>query len=78
MPRLLPVLALLLPLLPTPSAQAAGPTGDPSTWTDRQLAAQLVLAGYDMSLTDDAVPWVREGLGGVVLFGTPRRISPPA
>jgi beta-N-acetylhexosaminidase len=69
--RLLPVLALLLPLLPAAPTQAAGPTGDPSGWTDRQLAAQLVLAGYDMSRTDDAVPWVREGLGGVVLFGTP-------
>ncbi|MDQ3343696.1 MAG: hypothetical protein M3524_09005 [Actinomycetota bacterium] len=71
MRRLLPALALLLPLLSAPHVQAAGPTGDPSTWTDRQLAAQLVLAGYDMSRTDDAVPWVREGLGGVVLFGTP-------
>ena len=71
MRRLLPALALLVPLLAVPPAHAAGPTGDPSTWTDRQLAAQLVLAGYDMSRTDDALPWVREGLGGVVLFGTP-------
>lgn len=70
MRRLLPALALLLPLLPAP-ALAAGPTGDPAGWTDRQLAAQLVLAGYDMSRTDDALPWVREGLGGVVLFGRP-------
>jgi beta-N-acetylhexosaminidase len=69
--RLLPVLALLLPLLASTPAQAAGPAGDPAGWTDRQLAAQLVLAGYDMSRTDDALPWVREGLGGVVLFGTP-------
>ena len=71
MRRLLLVLALLVPLLAAPGSQAAGPTGDPSGWTNRQLAAQLVLAGYDMSRTDDAVPWVREGLGGVVLFGTP-------
>ena len=71
MRRLLPLLALLLPLLPVPAAQAAGSTGDPTGWTDRQLAAQLVLAGYDMSRTDDALPWVREGLGGVVLFGRP-------
>lgn len=68
---LLPLLALVLPLTPVPAAQAAGPTGDPATWSDRHLAAQLVLAGYDMSRTDDAVPWVREGLGGVVLFGAP-------
>ena len=72
MRRLLPLLALLLPLLvQTPTAQAAGPTGDPSRWTDRQLAAQLVLAGYDMNRTDDALPWIRNGLGGVVLFGKP-------
>ncbi|MEX2290060.1 MAG: glycoside hydrolase family 3 N-terminal domain-containing protein [Mycobacteriales bacterium] len=71
MRRLLPLLALLVPLLAAPPAQAAGPTGDPSTWTDRQLAAQLVLAGYDMSRTDDALPWVRNGVGGVVLFGRP-------
>lgn len=70
MRRLLAAAALLLPFVPAP-AHAAGPTGDPSTWSDRHLAAQLVLAGYDMSRTDDAVPWVREGLGGVVLFGTP-------
>ena len=71
MRRLLLLPVLLLPLLlPGPSAHA-GPTGDPSTWTDRQLAAQLVLAGYDMSRTDDAVPWVRSGLGGVILFGKP-------
>lgn len=72
MRRPLPLLiALLLPLLPVPVAHAAGPTGDPAGWTDRQLASQLVLAGYDMSRTDDALPWVREGLGGVVLFGRP-------
>jgi beta-N-acetylhexosaminidase len=52
-------------------AQAAGPTGDPSGWTDRQLAAQLVLAGYDMSHVGDAVPWLQAGLGGVILFGRP-------
>ena len=74
MRRLRPLLALLVlaVLVPAaPDARAAGPTGDPAGWTDRQLAAQLVLAGYDMSRTDDAIPWVREGLGGVVLFGTP-------
>lgn len=72
MRRLLPLLALLLPLLAqSPTAHAAGPTGDPSRWTDRQLAVQLVLAGYDMSRSDDALPWVRNGLGGVVLFGAP-------
>lgn len=67
---LLVLAALLLPLLPAPAAHA-GPTGDPSGWTDRQLAAQLVLAGYDMGRLDDALPWVRNGVGGIVLFGTP-------
>ncbi|MDT7572628.1 MAG: beta-N-acetylhexosaminidase [Actinomycetota bacterium] len=40
-------------------------------WTGRQLAAQLVMAGYDMGRVGDATPWVQAGLGGVVLFGTP-------
>ncbi|TAL13194.1 MAG: glycoside hydrolase family 3 protein [Frankiales bacterium] len=67
---LLPLLALLLPLVPAAPAQA-GPTGDPAGWTDRQLAAQLVLAGYDMGRLADAETWVRNGIGGIVLFGTP-------
>lgn len=67
---LLPLLALLLPLVPAAPAQA-GPTGDPAGWTDRQLAAQLVLAGYDMGRLGDAETWVRNGVGGIVLFGTP-------
>lgn len=50
-------------------SQAAGPTGDPAGWTDRQLALRLVMAGYDMNRTDAALPWVRDGLGGVLLFG---------
>src|SRR5204863_8459702 len=54
-----------------PPARAAGPHGDPTGWTDQQLAAQLVLAGYDMNRLGDAVPWVQAGLGGVILFGTP-------
>ena len=70
MRRLLVVAALLAGLV-APPAGAAGPTGDPAGWTDRQLAAQLVLAGYDMSRIGDATPWVQAGLGGVVLFGTP-------
>ncbi|MGI8535671.1 MAG: glycoside hydrolase family 3 N-terminal domain-containing protein, partial [Mycobacteriales bacterium] len=44
---------------------------DPAGWTDRQLALRLVMAGYDMSRTDAALPWVRDGLGGVLLFGRP-------
>ena len=71
MRRLLLVLLPVLLLLPTAPSAQAGPAGDPSRWTDRQLAAQLVLAGYDMRRTDDALPWVRNGVGGVILFGPP-------
>lgn len=53
------------------SSSAAVPSADPATWTDRQLALRLVMAGYDMSRTQDAVPFVREGLGGVLLSGRP-------
>lgn len=52
-------------------SSAAGPAGDPSTWIDRQLALRLIMAGYDMSRTAVALPLVREGLGGVLLFGRP-------
>ena len=69
--RLLLALLPVLLLLPAAPAAQAGPTGDPATWSDRQLAAQLVLAGYDMRRTDDALPWVRSGGGGVILFGPP-------
>ncbi|MCA1721970.1 MAG: glycoside hydrolase family 3 protein, partial [Actinobacteria bacterium] len=70
MRRLLVALLLVAGIAAAP-AHAGGPTGDPSGWTDRQLAAQLVLAGYDMSRLGDAVPQVQAGLGGVILFGTP-------
>ncbi|MDT7547935.1 MAG: beta-N-acetylhexosaminidase, partial [Actinomycetota bacterium] len=69
--RRLVVAALLLAAVGVPPASAAGPSGDPAAWTDRQLAAQLVLAGYDMAHVGDAVPWVQAGLGGVILFGKP-------
>ena len=68
--HLLVLAALLATLLPAPPAHA-GPTGEPSTWSDRQLAAQLILAGYDMGRLDGAATWVRNGVGGIVLFGTP-------
>jgi beta-N-acetylhexosaminidase len=63
--------ALLLAAVGLVPARAAGPNGDPSRWTDRQLAAQLVLAGYDMNRVGDATAWVQAGLGGVILFGSP-------
>lgn len=69
--RRLLALALLLSVIGLAPAHATGPTGDPAGWTDRQLAAQLVLAGYDMQHIGDATPWVQAGLGGVILFGRP-------
>jgi beta-N-acetylhexosaminidase len=51
--------------------EVAAPTADLSGWTNRRLAAQLVLAGVDMHHLDDAQDWVRRGAGGIVLFGEP-------
>jgi beta-N-acetylhexosaminidase len=45
---------------------------DPARWSDRRLAAQLVLAGIDVSRLDVAADWARRGVGGVVLFGDPQ------
>lgn len=44
---------------------------DPAAWSNRRLAAQLVMSGIDMSALPSARPWVADGLGGVVLFGRP-------
>ena len=63
--------ALLLSSAVPTQAAAPAPVGDPAGWSDRRLAAQLLFAGYDARRTDDALPLVREGLGGVVLFGPP-------
>jgi beta-N-acetylhexosaminidase len=63
--------ALLLGTVGLVPARAAGPVGDPAGWSDRSLAAQLVLAGYDMRHVADATVQVQAGLGGVILFGTP-------
>ena len=42
---------------------------DPATWSNHDLAAQLVVAGADMGNLPAAQRWVRAGLGGVVLGG---------
>jgi beta-N-acetylhexosaminidase len=49
------------------AAQETGPAG----WTNRRLAAQVVLAGIDMRRLDLAADWSRRGAGGIVLFGEP-------
>jgi beta-N-acetylhexosaminidase len=56
----------------TATARSAAP-GDqlPKEWSNRRLAAQLVLAGIDMHHLDLAADWARRGAGGIVLFGEP-------
>ena len=46
---------------------------NPASWTDRELASELVLAGVDMGSMAKAQPWARAGVGGIVLFGSPSR-----
>jgi beta-N-acetylhexosaminidase len=53
------------------SSTPAQTPGDPGTWSNQRLAAQLVLAGVEMSHVSNAVTWARAGIGGVVLFGKP-------
>lgn len=45
---------------------------DPATWSRKRLASKLILAGVTSANLKSARPWVRGGIGGVVLFGTPR------
>ncbi len=44
---------------------------DPADWSRKRIAAKLVLAGVTSTNLKRARPWVRSGIGGVVLFGTP-------
>ena len=55
----------------TSSCQPPSINGDPATWSNHDLAAQLVVAGADMGNLPAAQRWVHGGLGGVVLLGTP-------
>ena len=47
--RRLFALVLVLSALRLAPAQAATPAGDPAAWSNRQLASQLVLAGFTMN-----------------------------
>lgn len=70
----LAVAALAAPLVglgPTGPAAAVGVPPDPARWTDRQLAAQLVMSGVQMHNLAIARRWVSHGLGGIILFGDP-------
>lgn len=51
--------------------QATKVLPDPATWSNRRLAAQLVMAGVTMHSSGQAKAWAREGIAGVVLFGDP-------
>lgn len=64
---LLAVAAAVLVPVPAEAAYA----NDPASWTNAQLANQLVLAGVPMSNLSAARTWVANGIGGVVLLGTP-------
>jgi beta-N-acetylhexosaminidase len=55
----------------TPATSSTLTPSPPSTWSAHRLAAQLVLAGVDMSALSDARAWAGHGLGGIVLFGSP-------
>lgn len=65
---LLAAAALVLPAQP---AAAATLPPDPASWTNQQLAAQLVVGAVSMSSLGTARSWAANGLGGVVLLGTP-------
>lgn len=46
-------------------------TNDPSTWSNKRLAAQLVLAGVGSNSLASTHSWSKAGIAGVVLFGNP-------
>jgi beta-N-acetylhexosaminidase len=61
--------ALVLVAIPAPAHAAY--SNDPNNWTSTQLAGQLVMAGVPMSSLSTARTWVANGIGGIVLLGTP-------
>ena len=67
--RVVVVVGALGLLLARPAV--AGTVNDPATWTNRRLAAQLVVASVSMGGLGAAESWVRAGVGGVVLLGSP-------
>lgn len=62
--------AIAVPAISGPQAVATG-VPDPTTWSNHRLATQLVLAGVHMDHLNDAKNWSANGIGGLVLFGTP-------
>ena len=74
----MPRLRILAAVLVTTSALAVGTSAcqppsinsDPATWSNHDLAAQLVVAGVDMRNLPAAQQWVHSGLGGIFLLGS--------
>jgi len=72
--RLRPLAAVVVAVavvVPTSDVRAGATPVDPTTWSNHRLAEQLVLGSIDMSRLDTAANWAKQGIGGVVLFGTP-------
>lgn len=65
------VTAVALVLAAVPAPAHAAYSNDPTKWTSAQLAGQLVMGGVQMSSLSTAKTWVTNGLGGIVLLGTP-------
>jgi len=59
----------VLAAIPAPAHAAY--SNDPNNWSNTQLAGQLVMAGVQMSNLATAKTWVANGIGGIVLLGTP-------
>ena len=82
MPRLRLLAAVLVVasavVAATSSCQPPSINGDPATWSNHDLAAQLVVAGADMGNLPAAQRWVHGGLGGVVLLGSRPPTSAPS
>ncbi len=59
--------------LATEALESAGlqSAPDPASWSDAELAAQLVLAGINVADAGRQCPNASRGLGGFVLFGSP-------
>jgi len=55
----------------SPSASATPNPDDPANWSDKKIAARLILAGVDMGSLSEAKAWAKDGIGGLVVFGTP-------
>lgn len=71
-PHLVAAITVIAALVAPVGGQASTPAApDPTTWSNHRLAEQLVLASAFMDQLDAAAHWAAQGVGGIVLFGTP-------